>query len=97
MRHNQIDKRADTLIAALPDGDDLLSTPQLAEQLGVSVQFLTIGRCRNWGPKYLKLGQRVRYHPDDVRDWLQERRHATTQEYPHHAGPGRGHRRNAAD
>ncbi len=79
---HHLDRRADSLIAA-GEGhpDDLLSTTDLAEWLGVSNQFLEIGRCRNYGPVWVLLSPRcVRYRRSDVIAWLDARTRAHTGE-----------------
>ena len=45
-----IDKRAEKLLTADYNDDDLLTTRELATALGVSVQFLEIARHRGTGP-----------------------------------------------
>jgi hypothetical protein len=86
-KHHHIDRRAADLLGevekALPPSDeDLLSTPEVAAWLRVSTQFLTIGRHRGYGPKFLRLSpRRCRYRRGDVKDWLRERVHQSTAEY----------------
>ena len=64
------------------DPDKLLDTKQLAEWLGVSVQWLEIGRCNRYGPPYKRLGQKaIRYRVGDVLRWLEERSHKSTADY----------------
>lgn len=73
---HHIDRRADQVLAAVPTSDDdqLLSTVELSRLLGVSIQWLEIGRTRGYGPPFTKLGERcVRYRRGDVREWLAER------------------------
>lgn len=53
--------------------DELLTTDQLAKQLGVNRR--TVAGWRNQtppvGPAYVKLpGRLIRYRPADVREWL---------------------------
>lgn len=71
-----IDKHADRILAeTVVDGaDDLLTTAQCATWLGVSVQFLEIGRGKGYGPPHILLAPRViRYRRDEVHKWLRER------------------------
>jgi hypothetical protein len=74
---HHLDQRADSIIAlGAIDGDDdlLLTTPQTALWLGVSIQFLEIGRSQNYGPPFVTLAPRVvRYRKDEVNKWLRER------------------------
>jgi predicted DNA-binding transcriptional regulator AlpA len=81
-RHH-IDRRAGALIdKEVGSPDDLLSTSEVAEWLGVSTQFLEIGRVKNYGPKFCRLStRRVRYLRSAVRAWLAERTHNSTAEY----------------
>jgi len=78
LKHH-LDRRADTIIAQgdLLDGsaDDLLTTAQTATWLGVSTQFLEIGRSKGaYGPPHVVLAPRViRYRRDEVNQWLRER------------------------
>jgi predicted DNA-binding transcriptional regulator AlpA len=79
-----IDKRADALIPAVGEDDDqLLKTPEAAKLLGVSVQWLEIGRSKGFGPPFIRMGARfVRYRKDSLRAWLKERaEHRCTSEY----------------
>jgi predicted DNA-binding transcriptional regulator AlpA len=82
-RRHHLDRRASTL-AEVSHGapDDLLSTRAVAEWLGVSVQFLEIGRHRGYGPKFVRIGPaRIRYRRADVLAWLEERTFASTSQY----------------
>jgi predicted DNA-binding transcriptional regulator AlpA len=83
-RKHHIDRRAGTVIDA-SDGDDddeLLDTRQIADWLGVSTQWLEIGRVRGYGPTYIRVAPRtVRYKRSDVLAWLETRKHQSTQEY----------------
>jgi predicted DNA-binding transcriptional regulator AlpA len=82
-----IDKRADRLateIAGGGDPDDLLMTCEVAEWLGLSPQWLEIGRHRGYGPRFIRLSpRRVRYSRRAVLEVLAERTHAATAEYAH--------------
>jgi predicted DNA-binding transcriptional regulator AlpA len=64
------------------DPDDLLSTADTADWLGVSHQWLEIGRLKAYGPKFVRVSSRmVRYRRGDVLAWLTSRTHASTAEY----------------
>lgn len=67
----------------LPDnGDQLICTKKMAKLLGVSTQWLEIGRVHGYGPPFLKLSNRmIRYRVSDVREWLDKRSHGSTSEY----------------
>jgi hypothetical protein len=76
-----IDRRAEELALNPGDGDDLLTTKALALWLGVSEQWLNIGRHKSYGPPYVKIGHLVRYSRRAVRSWLLERSFASTDAY----------------
>jgi hypothetical protein len=92
-RHH-IDRRAHRLIADCSIGDDkdkssddLLTTRQVADWLGVSLQWLEIGRLRKYGPEFVRVGPRIiRYRRGVVIDWLTQRAPASTAEYRARAG-----------
>jgi hypothetical protein len=50
--------------------DNLLSSDQLAELLGVHVTVPVHWRARGAGPRYIAVEGRVCYHPDDVLSYL---------------------------
>jgi predicted DNA-binding transcriptional regulator AlpA len=79
---HHLDRRADQLLEQQGDGDDLLDTKQLSAWLGVSTQWLEIGRTKGYGPKFVKLGPRmIRYKRRDVLNWLKARKlYASTRE-----------------
>jgi predicted DNA-binding transcriptional regulator AlpA len=82
-RHH-LDRRALALIEAANEGtdDELLSTTRVAVWLGVSPEWVEIGRSKGWGPPYVRLSpRRIRYRRGDVKKWLQERAHRSTDEY----------------
>ena len=83
MKHHHLDRRADKIAAADVGADDeLLTTRQLANWLGVSTQFLEIGRSKKYGPPFVRIGPRyIVYRRGDVFTWLKERTHASTAEY----------------
>ena len=75
---HHLDKRARSLAEQTPGApDDLLNTAQLADWLGVSILWLELGRNKNYGPRFMKLGPRmVRYRRGDVLRWLDARANA---------------------
>jgi hypothetical protein len=82
-KRHHLDKRAAN-IATSNDGsaDELLTTEQIAEWFGVSIQWLEIGRLRGYGPPYERIAPRViRYRRGKVRKWLDGRSHSSTAEY----------------
>ena len=82
-KKHHLDRRADSIVAADVGADDeLLNTRQTADWLGVSTQWLEIGRGKNYGPKFTRMGPRtIRYRRGDVLSWLKTRTHACTTEY----------------
>lgn len=89
-RRHHLDRRADDLAhkgAEAGAPNDLLSTSEVAEWMGVSTQWLEIGRSRGYGPKYCRSSaRRIRYLRSSVLAFLAEREHARTTEYD--AGTG---------
>lgn len=70
------DRRTTDLINLAPgkDGDDLLSTKQVAAWLGISEQWLEAARKHNYGPAWRKFGPRqIRYRRDAVLQFLEQR------------------------
>jgi predicted DNA-binding transcriptional regulator AlpA len=84
IRHH-LDRRAAELAqegAAAGEADDLLNTSEVAEWLGISLQWLEIGRSKGYGPRFVRLSpRRVRYLRSSVMEWLRERQHQGTAEY----------------
>ena len=84
MKRHHLDRRAVRIVGdgTGPD-DDLLDTRAVSDWLGVSIQWLEIGRSRNYGPPFKRLGTRsIRYLRGDVRKWLKSRTYTQTAEYP---------------
>ena len=52
----------------------LLSVDELAGLLQVSVKTIYDWRLRGRGPTGIRIGGHVRYHPQDVVRWLDDRR-----------------------
>ena len=56
--------------------NEALNIPQLLKEHDVArITGLSVATVRRWrlfkqGPKYVKVGAAVRYHPEDVRRWL---------------------------
>jgi hypothetical protein len=83
-RRLHLDKRAPKLISLAPGRgpDELLSTRQVADWLGVSTQWLEIGRHKGYGPRFVRLSPRkVRYRHDAVLSFLRERTFQSTSGY----------------
>ena len=58
----------------------LLNESRVAQQLDCEQKTLQAWRCRGGGPPYVKIGSLVRYKPQDVLDWIEQRRVANTGE-----------------
>ncbi|WP_295885436.1 helix-turn-helix domain-containing protein [uncultured Thiohalocapsa sp.] len=56
----------------------LLDEKAAAALLSFSPRTLQMWRVRGGGPKYLKLGSAVRYHPDDLATWIEEQTRSNT-------------------
>jgi hypothetical protein len=85
---HHLDRRADEIAAAgAGNADDLFTTAAVADWLGVSVQWLEIGRSsgrkgKPYGPCFVRLSpRRIRYRRSDVLAWLASRTHKATREY----------------
>jgi hypothetical protein len=56
------------------DPDELLDTKAVARLFHVSKQWLEIGRCKGYGPPFIKLGPlMVRYRRGTLVKWLKSR------------------------
>jgi predicted DNA-binding transcriptional regulator AlpA len=80
---HHIDKRARQLADAIVgEPDQLMTTRELALFLGVSMQFLDIGRSKGYGPKFQAISPRcVRYRRSDVLKWLNARTYSCSADY----------------
>jgi predicted DNA-binding transcriptional regulator AlpA len=83
-RRFHLDRRAHELIEdGAGDSDDLLTTTELCEWLGVSSQWAEIARHKGFGPRHIALStRRIRYRRSDVLAWLQSRTRQSTREAP---------------
>jgi predicted DNA-binding transcriptional regulator AlpA len=74
-KKHHLDRRAAAIAVQDTGADDqLLNTRELAKWLGVSTQFLEIGRHKGYGPRYTRLSPRnIRYKRSDVLAWLATR------------------------
>ncbi len=82
-RHH-LDRRAAEIADKGRQGDpnDLLTTEETAAWLGVSRLWFEIGRSKNYGPPYVRIGPRhIRYKRSDVIRFLEDRTHRCTAEY----------------
>jgi predicted DNA-binding transcriptional regulator AlpA len=53
----------------------LISTKEAAEMLGTKEGTLKSWRCRETGPKWVKLGAAVRYDVDDLLEYIRKNTH----------------------
>jgi predicted DNA-binding transcriptional regulator AlpA len=60
--------------------DRTLTVSGAANYVGLSISTLNKLRCTGYGPVYFKLGRAVRYDPQDLDQWLSERRIGSTSE-----------------
>ena len=61
--------------------EPLLTEKQVAEQFGLTESFLRARRVRGGGPKFIRISHRcVRYAPQHVREYLNERVSTSTSE-----------------
>ena len=73
-QNHHLDRRAAKLIDEPGNDDDLLKTPEVAAWLGVSKEWVEIGRSAGYGPPFLNISPRmVRYRRGGVRKWLRKR------------------------
>jgi predicted site-specific integrase-resolvase len=61
-----------------PDGstvlEDYVPEDDLARDLGITRRTLRMWRARGEAPPITRLGLRILYHRDDIREWLRSRR-----------------------
>ena len=55
----------------------LLPPKNAAEHLALSTKALEKWRCQGTGPRYLKLGNRIRYRLEDLIEWMPTLRTST--------------------
>ena len=60
--------------------EKLLDEQEAAPYVGVRRKTLANWRVEGVGPKFLRVGGRVRYHPRDISEWLDGRRVQSTSE-----------------
>jgi hypothetical protein len=60
---------------------ELLTTGQAAQRLGVSISYLNKLRLYGGGPVFVKIGAKVVYDPADLAEWIDARKHRSTSEY----------------
>jgi len=81
-RRLHLDKRAEAIVAATPEGDDdLLTSIQVASWLGVSPQWVELSRTKDYGPPFVRVApQIVRYKRSAIVKWPKEREYKSCQQ-----------------
>ncbi|MDK7139355.1 DNA-binding protein [Corynebacterium simulans] len=51
---------------------DSIKPTELAEQIGVTESTLATWRCRNKGPRFVRIAGRIHYMRADVEAWIAE-------------------------
>lgn len=72
-------------IAPLPIGarrtlENLLTTPEVADRLGVAEITLRKWRIYGTGPRFIRCGANVRYRSSDIESWVSSRTVGSTSE-----------------
>jgi predicted DNA-binding transcriptional regulator AlpA len=49
---------------------EMLTAEEVAKLMAVSASWLAQARCKRRGPKFVKIGQAVRYIKSDVEAWI---------------------------
>jgi excisionase family DNA binding protein len=68
--------------AALLERDGLIDSDTLAEYLNVPLGTLDQWASRGGGPPHFRVGKFRRYHPSDVRTWLDRQRRVVGNDLP---------------
>lgn len=62
-------------------GEALIDEKAAAEHLGVTVRSMQTWRVNGKGPKFVRISRTaVRYRPEDVKAWVEERIKSSTSE-----------------
>ena len=59
----------------------LLTVQEAAAYLRLSKSFLDKARLTGTGPAFVRLGRKILYRPQDMDDWVRQRRYGSTSEY----------------
>jgi predicted DNA-binding transcriptional regulator AlpA len=78
---NKMNREAVQAITHPPAGGALLDPKAAAAFLNLSEWTLAAYRCAGNGPRYVKLGNRVRYTPAALAEWIESRTVASTSEH----------------
>jgi len=60
------------VVQTSPVRERLWNTSETGDYLGIPVGTLNQWASRGVGPRYFKIGKHRRYHPADVRTWLDQ-------------------------
>lgn len=63
---------------SVPDDDEFVDTPGAAEELHLSESKMNKMRCTGEGPPFYKIGSRVFYSRQELREWRRSRRRMST-------------------
>ena len=58
----------------------LLSRNEVEAEWGISRRFLEIAAVRGDGPRMVRVGRLIKYRPEDIEAWLEERTVQSTSE-----------------
>ena len=58
----------------------VIATKEAAHYVGLGKSTLDKARLTGRGPRFIKIGRRVLYHPEDLDLWLNQHRHTSTSE-----------------
>jgi phage terminase Nu1 subunit (DNA packaging protein) len=56
----------------------LVDTKEAAKLIGLAEQTMSLWRSQGRGPAFLRVGSRIRYHLDDLSNWLGQHRFRNT-------------------
>jgi excisionase family DNA binding protein len=68
-----VDAKGENVNAETIERPRLLTIGEVAAYLSVPVRTLYMWRTNGDGPRGMKVGRHVRYRPEDVEAWLEER------------------------
>lgn len=59
-------------------GKPVIGTEEAARYLGMSISWLNKSRMSGTGPKFIRIGGRIRYSYDDLNAFLEEQKRRST-------------------
>ncbi|MBS7702667.1 helix-turn-helix domain-containing protein [Chelatococcus asaccharovorans] len=60
------------------DASHFLTVSEVGARLGLAISTLNSWRSQGRGPRFVKMGSRVRYHDADIASWLAENTRTST-------------------